>query len=115
MNKRTTLGFESQTVKNLLAASKRRLAQASLENAALDAEWIIAHVLRVNRLRLPLVFDREIIDAESKVIFELIERRISREPLQYVLGNVTFADLDLKVDSRALIPRPETEQLFSLI
>ncbi|MBL63155.1 MAG: protein-(glutamine-N5) methyltransferase, release factor-specific [Opitutae bacterium] len=109
------MSSDSQTVKDMLATSSRRLSESTLQDPTLDAEWIMAHVLQVSRLRLGFLSDREISSSESKAISTMLDRRISREPLQYVLGSVTFANLDLKVDSRALIPRPETEQFLEII
>ena len=109
------MSADSQTVKDMLATASLLLSESTLEEPTLDAEWIMAHVLQVSRLGLRFLSDREISSSESKAISTMLGRRISREPLQYVLGNVTFANLDLKVDSRALIPRPETEQFLEII
>ena len=66
-------------------------------------------------MNLPLLADKKLSDSKIELLADLIRRRASREPLQYVLGNALFADLDLKVDARVLIPRPETEDLLSRI
>jgi len=103
------------TTRGVLAAAGRQLAEASVESPFLDAEWIVSHVLGVSRLELSLSLAREPTDSEIERIFDLVERRASHEPLQYALGNTLFADLDLRVDSRVLIPRPETEEFFERI
>lgn len=105
----------STLVCDLLAAAKVELIKSSVENPSLDAEWIVAHILQTGRLNLPLLSDRKLSESEVEHLADLIRRRASREPLQYVLGNSLFADLDLKVDERALIPRPETEDLLTRI
>jgi len=87
------------------------LRERGVENGRLDAELILAHVLGVRRLDLYLQFDRPMQDPELGAYKELLRRRAAREPLQYVLGTVAFRELDLRVDARALIPRPETEIL----
>ncbi|MFP6855152.1 MAG: peptide chain release factor N(5)-glutamine methyltransferase, partial [Opitutales bacterium] len=79
------------------------------------AEWIVSHVLEEGRWKLPLFENRELTIDQIESIDKLATRRAFREPLQYVLGNATFANLDLKVDARALIPRPETEEFLELI
>ena len=106
---------DSSLVRDVLAAAKIALLKTSTENPSLDAEWIVAHVLRTGRLNLPLLADKKLSDSKIELLADLIRRRASREPLQYVLGNALFADLDLKVDARVLIPRPETEDLLSRI
>ena len=82
-----------------------------VENGRLDAELLLAHVLGVKRLDLYLQFDRPLQAPELGAFKTLLKRRAAREPLQYVLGRTAFRELDLRTDSRALIPRPETEIL----
>jgi release factor glutamine methyltransferase len=77
----------------------------------LDAELILAHVLGLQRLDLYLQFDRPLKSQELDAFKIRLKRRAAREPLQYVLGKTTFRELELWTDSRALIPRPETEML----
>jgi release factor glutamine methyltransferase len=81
------------------------LAEHGIETARADAEWIVAHVLGVTRSELVAV-SHEVDDA---AVWPLVERRASREPLAYVLGEWGFRRLTLRCDSRALVPRPETE------
>lgn len=90
-------------------------AARGIDHARLNAELIIAHFLKLRRLDLYLQFDRPMEEAELEPMRGLVQRRARREPLQYVLGEVAFRDLTLKVDARALIPRPETEELVELI
>jgi release factor glutamine methyltransferase len=81
------------------------LAEHGIETARADAEWIVAHVLGVKRAEL--VAQSHKLDDRS--VWPLVERRASREPLAYVLGEWGFRRLTLRCDSRALVPRPETE------
>jgi release factor glutamine methyltransferase len=81
------------------------LAEHGIETARADAEWIVAHVLGVKRSEL--VAQSHKVDDRS--VWPLVERRASREPLAYVLGEWDFRRLTLRCDSRALVPRPETE------
>jgi release factor glutamine methyltransferase len=69
----------------------------------------VAKGLGVTRLDLYLQYDRPLTDEETAECRELVRRRGTREPLAYILGEWGFRGLTLKVDSRALIPRPETE------
>lgn len=86
-----------------------------IESARLNAELIAAHALDLNRMQVYLQFERPLNDAQLETIRKLVRRRGKREPLAYVLGNAAFGDLMLKVDRRALVPRPETEQLIEQI
>ncbi len=89
--------------------------KAGIENPRLDAEWIVADALELSRLDLYQQFDRPLTEAELAKIRPLVKRRSKREPLQHILGWVEFFGLQLKTDSRALIPRPETEELADLL
>lgn len=102
---------ESWTPIRLTRWSGGYLEEKGIENGRLEAELILAHVLEVDRLGLYLQFDRPIQSHELSPFKTLLLRRASREPLQYVLGTTAFRELDLRTDSRALIPRPETEVL----
>jgi release factor glutamine methyltransferase len=81
----------------------------------LDAELLLAHALEVERLALYLQYDRPLSRAELDRFKPLLLRRARREPLQYILGRTGFRYLELKVDPRALIPRPETEGLVQRV
>jgi release factor glutamine methyltransferase len=97
---------------NLLEVVKKTsefFAAKGIESPRLNAELLIGHVLGLARMRLYLEFERPVTDTELAAIRELVRRRGKREPLQYVIGTVEFCGLKLKVDRRALIPRPETE------
>ena len=79
------------------------LAEHGIETARADAEWIVAHVLGVTRS------DLSGLDVDDAAVWPLVQRRTNREPLAYVLGEWGFRRLTLRCDSRALVPRPETE------
>lgn len=85
--------------------------QKGVPNPRIDAEWLVAHALGCKRLDLFLRFDKPLTEEELQRIRPLVKRRSLREPLQYIIGHVSFFDLDLLCDKRALIPRPETEEL----
>lgn len=86
-----------------------------IESARLNAELLIGHALGLKRMQLYLQFERVLPEAELEKIRPLVKRRSQREPLQYIMGEVEWSGLHLKVDRRALIPRPETELLIELI
>lgn len=81
------------------------LAKHGIETARTDAEWIVAHVLGLTRSEL-VTQSQEV---DDRAVWPLVERRASREPLAYVLGEWGFRRLTLRCDQRALVPRPETE------
>lgn len=84
-------------------------------NAKLDADLLIAHVLGLKRLELYLDIQRPLTGDQLNALRPLVKRRAAREPLQYILGSTEFCGMKLKVDPRALIPRPETEELVEHI
>src|SRR5690554_2581528 len=81
------------------------------ESARLDSELLLAKVLNFERMKLYTHFDRPMSEDELGEYRALIKRRASGEPVAYILGSKGFWEIDLKVDSRVLIPRPETEIL----
>lgn len=86
-----------------------------VESPRLNAELLIGHALGLKRMQLYLQFERLLSEAELEKIRPLVRRRAAREPLQYIIGHTDFHGLKLKVDRRALIPRPETELLVELV
>src|SRR6187549_528061 len=83
-----------------------------VESARLNAELLIGHALGLKRMQLYLQFERPLTETELEKIRPLVKRRGGREPLQYILGECDFGGVKIKVDRRALIPRPETEYLI---
>lgn len=98
----------STTLREVLESVEERLADAGIATSRVDAEILAGHVLRISRSALH-GHGRVLTPSELALIEALVERRATREPLQYVLGEWGFRRLTLKVDARALIPRPETE------
>lgn len=99
----------------VLQKSIRFLEEKGVKDAKLSAEWILAHALQLKRLDLYLQFERPLIESELELIRQGIRRRSKREPLQHILGSVDFYGVSLRVDKRALIPRPETEYLIEIL
>jgi release factor glutamine methyltransferase len=97
------------TVREALAETLERLARAGCESPRVDAEILVAHVLGVSRSELALEPARELSTDQVAQLEKLVQRRVLREPLAYVLGEWGFRGLTLSVDSRVLVPRPETE------
>jgi release factor glutamine methyltransferase len=103
------------TVLEVLQKSAAFLESKQVEGGRLNAELLIGHALGLKRMQLYMEFERLVPEKELELIRPLIRRRGQREPLQYIIGTVDFSGVELKVDRRALIPRPETEYLVELI
>jgi release factor glutamine methyltransferase len=98
----------------IIQKSTAYLAGKGVESARLQSESILAHVLQLPRMQLYLDFQRELGEPTVALCRELVRRRGNREPLQHLLGSVSFCGLEIRVNPHALIPRPETEQLVEL-
>ncbi len=99
-------------IQDALAGAIQTLRNNGVESPRLDAEVLLAHVLGTNRAVVLAWPERLLTPKELTSYRALIERRAAREPLAYIVGHREFYDLDLIVDSRVLIPRPETELLI---
>ncbi len=102
------------TARDAVDAAVDALAAAGCDTPRLDAELLIADALGVERSALILDPARALPPAASRLIGERIRRRVAREPVAYILGHKGFRRLTLAVDSRVLIPRPETELLVDV-
>lgn len=87
------------------------LEKQGISEARLNMEHLIAHSLDCERVQLYVDFDRPLSEAELDILRDFTKRRATGEPLQHIIGTVEFCGLEFLCDSRALIPRPETEEL----
>jgi release factor glutamine methyltransferase len=95
--------------RDLREDAERALASGGVEDAAMEARWMVEHVSGYDAAELVAAEDEKVGSRPGSHLTELVDRRIAGEPLQYVLGCWTFLGLDLLVDRRVLIPRPESE------
>jgi release factor glutamine methyltransferase len=95
----------------VLRLSAGYLSEHGSPTPRLDAELLIGHALGLPRIELYTNFDRPLDEPELAACRALLERRGRREPVAYILGRWGFHGLDLAVDARVLVPRPETEVL----
>jgi release factor glutamine methyltransferase len=100
------------TVLQVLNGWTGRLKEHQVDNPRLNAELMVVHALGLTREKLYLDLQREVNPKEQAMIESLMRRRIRGEPLQYIVRHQEFWSIDLNVDPRVLIPRPETELLI---
>ena len=102
------------TVLEGIQKSTEFLAKKEIESPRLQAELLLAHVLKLPRMKLYLNFERALTDAETGTFRELIKRRSQHEPLQHIIGSTSFCGFEIAVNRHVLVPRPETELLAEL-
>jgi release factor glutamine methyltransferase len=109
-----TLDTAGSPVRDALGAAVDALTAAGVDDPRLDAEVMLAAAMGKERAALYSDPDAKIEPAAAREFAAMARRRVRREPVAYILGRASFRQLQLLVDSRVLIPRPETELLVDL-
>lgn len=99
------------TVLEGIQKSTEFLVKKGVESARLQAELLLADVVKLPRMKLYLNFERALTPVETETLRDLVQRRGKREPLQHILGSTSFCGLEIAVNRHVLVPRPETELL----
>jgi release factor glutamine methyltransferase len=103
------------TILEVLKWTTSRFAERGLPSPRLDAELLAAHAFGLARIALYAQFDRPLQPPELAALRALVKRRQAGEPVAYITGRKEFWSLDLAVDARVLIPRPDTETAVELV
>lgn len=104
---------EQWTTIKVLAWTKDYLGTKGIENARLEAEWLLCAATGLDRVGLYLHFDKPLNDDELAAFRAMVARRARREPLQHILGTQEFCGLEFEVSPDVLIPRHDTETLVT--
>jgi len=104
-----------ETIVSILSKTTDFLQKHGVPNAKLDSQLLLSHGLGLKRMDLFLNFDRPLQEKELSVLRQIVARRAKREPLQHIIGSVSFRGHKIKCDKRALVPRQETELILDIL
>jgi release factor glutamine methyltransferase len=105
----------SWSIRDLMKFTIDHLQQHGFGEARLTVELLLSHALQCQRIELYTHFDKPLSGEELKTFRELYQRRLTHEPVQYIVGTTNFMGLQFAVDKRVFIPRPETETLVEQV
>ncbi len=102
------------SVAEALSSATVAIRAAGVESPRLDAELLLAEATGSSREQLAVHPEDPVSGAQARIFGGLVRRRVAREPVAYILGRRGFRNLDLAIDRRVLVPRPETELLVEV-
>jgi len=108
-------GKKNWTVLDIIKWGTEYLAEKGFDEARLNIELLLSATLGLKRFDLYVKHDQPLKKEELDRFKILLKRRLAHEPIQYILGKTNFYSIEMKVDRRALIPRPETETLVEAV
>ena len=107
--------IQTKTLLDVLQSTTAYFTKHKIENPRLNAEHLLAHALGRTRMDIYLEFERPLSETELVPLRDLVKRRAQGEPLQHLLGTVEFCGQTFLSGKRAMVPRPETEELVELL
>lgn len=99
------------TLIQALQQSARTLSVNGIEDSHIEARVLLGHITKLSPVQIYTQTEQALSREQERALYELIERRLRREPTAYIVNRREFYSIDFYIDSRALIPRPETELL----
>lgn len=108
---KTETGMQTWTIRDLITWTTGHFSKHGISSPRLDAEVLLGYCLGWDRVKLYVNFDKPLLPAELAAYREVVKRRVSREPVAYIIGRKEFYSLSFKVSPAVLIPRPDTELL----
>ena len=102
-------------ISEAIKQTEQALTNGNIESARLEAEILLANALKVDRIYLYVHSDEILTESQSKLYNDFIQRRLSHEPTDYIIGHREFMGLDFIVNENVLIPRPDTEILVETV
>jgi release factor glutamine methyltransferase len=99
------------TLKQALRRAREVLSQNGVEDAPLESELLLRHILKIDRVGLYIDLEKELTPRQEQAFLNLLKRRLSGEPAAYITGHREFYGLEFRVSPDVLIPRPESELL----
>lgn len=111
MNKK----IKSQNISDIIKWGTSLFLENNIENAKREIEWFLCHILNYNRIDLSLNYNHLVCPNKFDKIFSMVQRRISGEPFQLILGHAPFYGRNFFINKNVLIPRPETEVIIDIL
>ncbi len=105
----------AMVVKEILEIGKKSLENAGVFDAKVDAEALFCYMMNIDKSGFFMIWSKVLEDRQCDLYFEMIDRRASREPLQYIIGSQNFMGFDFNVSKNVLIPRLDTEVLVETV